>query len=135
MRTLSAKPLRIADVFACSVTIAPPKFKHSSAGFEVFAARTSQKSEATRSYYETLVFHDLSSREHRSKVYEDKALKVGVAQFGKYGLQVQVQGKQFKRTIKRLGNKKALCVVPAPLFVCVSTNESHYVKEDKEYKQ
>lgn len=58
--------------------------------WRLLAARTSQKSETTGSYYTTLVYHDLSSREHTGKVDEGGVLKVDVVRFSKYVLQGQV---------------------------------------------
>lgn len=59
MRDVDVDLLRIADEGACSVTLAPSYIKHSSACLGITTARTSQKGEAVRNYYETPVFSDL----------------------------------------------------------------------------
>lgn len=51
--------LHTADLCTCSVTMAPSSDKQFSTGLELYAAWTSHMSEATGSYFETLVYHDL----------------------------------------------------------------------------
>lgn len=103
------------------MTIAPLRIKHSSAGLEVSAPRPFQKGDFIGSYYETLIYHNLSSREHTTKVYRDRVLRVDLAQFLKYALQVRMQGIQFEWASKRLEDKTAIRVVPAP-FVHVRSS-------------
>lgn len=87
--------LHIADACTCSVTKAPSKARHSSAGLGVFAASTFQKSETIKSYCTLLVYHDLSSREYTKSVYGNGVLKVDIARLPKFALQAQVQGRRF----------------------------------------
>lgn len=91
MWEMEADLLRIAIACGRSVTIGPSTTKCLNAGSRVCAARTFQKGEVIGSYYGALVNHDLSSREHTRKLYGNKVLKVDVAQFSRYALQVQVQ--------------------------------------------
>lgn len=98
--------LRIADKFAYSLTIASSMIKHFSAGFEVFSARTSQMRKFVRSYCETLIYQDLSCRDRTRKVYGHGVLKEDLALLSKYGLQIQMQGRQFERVTERIENNK-----------------------------
>lgn len=61
--------------------VAPSKIKLFNAGLEALIAGTLQNGKATESYYKTLVYHDLSSREHTKMLYEHGLLKVDVARF------------------------------------------------------
>lgn len=63
-REVDVDLLLTANACLCFVTIALSKDKHFNTGLEIFAAKTFQKGEITKSYYEMLVYHDLSSREH-----------------------------------------------------------------------
>lgn len=90
MREVYFDQLRIADACAYFGTTALSKVTHISASIEMFAARTFHKSEAIRSYYRTLALHKLSSKKCTQKVYEDGVLKVGMAWFSRYVLQVEM---------------------------------------------
>lgn len=63
--------LRIANAGVCFVTIALLKIKQLSAGLRVSAATTFQKCEATRRYFETLVYQYFFSKMHTRKAYEN----------------------------------------------------------------
>lgn len=65
--------LRIVDAWACFVTMTLSSTKHPSTGLGFFAAKTNHKSKVAGSYYETLVHHDQSSKEHTKKVYGNRA--------------------------------------------------------------
>lgn len=80
-----------------------------------------------------LVYHDVSSREHKSKVYADEILKVGVAEFSKYALQIEVQEAGLSGSSSSFGNKKPICVEPAPFCACAFINDFSNAKEDKKY--
>lgn len=81
MQEVDVDLLRNVDACLRSVTKPPSKTKHSSAGLELFAARTFQEGQATGSYYGTLIHHDLTSRKHTRKMYENGVLKVDVTRF------------------------------------------------------
>lgn len=66
-----------------------------------------------------MVYHDLSSKNRRKKVYRDGVLKVDVTRFSKYGLQFQVQGRRFEWATERLGSRKTVYVSFQLLFAHV----------------
>lgn len=135
LREVDVDILRVADACACSVTIAPSKIRHPSAGLGVFASRTFQKDDIIGAYYGTLVYHDLSSRQHTRKVYGDGVLKVDVARFSKYALQLRVQGKRFEGVKERICGAKAVCIVPASFCACAFINDFHYAEKDQDYEK
>lgn len=97
MREVNADLLCIADSCAFSVTIKPLILKRSIAGLEWFATSTLQRGEAIKKYCETLAYHDLSSRKYRRELFGDVVLKLDVALFSRYAVQVQVQGRRSNR--------------------------------------
>lgn len=101
----------------------------------MFGARTFQNSEATRVYYGTLVYHDLSLGEDTRKSYADGVLKVNLARFSKFAVQVKVQGRQFELVTEQLGNEKAMCAVSASLCASAFINDFYYANEDDKYSQ
>lgn len=62
-------------------------------------------------------------------MYQRGVLTADVAQFLKYGLQVQVQGRRFERVTERLENKKAVCRVLALFGACVFIHDFRYAKK------
>lgn len=123
MVEMDADLLLIADACACSATRASLKTKHFNARIGAFAAKTFSKSEFIGSYFETLVHHEVSSREQERKLCWDVAPKVGVAHFFKYALQVRVQRRRLERATKRLGNNKGIHLIPVSSCACVDIND------------
>lgn len=66
--------LRIADAYSCVAAEAPWKIKHCSTGLGVFAARAFSKGDFNTSYCSKMVYYDLSLRQHKRKVYGNRAL-------------------------------------------------------------
>lgn len=79
------------------------------------------------SHYATLLCHGSLIREHTRKVYADGFPNLDGARFSKSALQTQVQGRRSARVTKRLGNKNAICVVPARFLAFTSINDFPYV--------
>lgn len=77
------------------------------------------------------MYHNLSSKKHTKKMYDDGALKVDVALISKDALQIRVQGRRFERITERPGKKKSICVVPDPFCTCTLINDFWYVEEDE----
>lgn len=92
---MDLEQLRIADSCSCGVTIAPSGMKHSNADLSVFAARTLNQGDFIGPYYRTIVYYDISSRQPTRKMHGDGFLKVDVARFSKFALQLRVQGRRF----------------------------------------
>lgn len=85
-------------------------------------------------FYGTIVYHDLSLRQPARSVYENGALKMEAGRFSRYALQLRVQGTQSDRITEQLGNRKAVCCVPAHFCVCAYTADHCCAKEDIEYE-
>lgn len=113
--------LRIASAYEWLLIRVPSKTNHPSAGLGKFAAKTFQKSKDTGSYYETVQYHDRSFRERTAKMFGYENQKVAMAQLSKYALLVQVQGRRSQRVAKRVGSRKAICVVLARCYGCALT--------------
>lgn len=73
----------------------------------MLASRTFQKEDVIGAYYGTLLYHDFSSRKHTRKVYGDGILKVDMARFPNYALQLKVQGRGLKGVKERVCRAKA----------------------------
>lgn len=130
IREMDADLLCTVDACVYSVPKAPSKIKHSNACLEAIAAKTFQKCESTVCYSRELVCHSLSSREHTTKLYWFDVLRVDAACFSKSDLQVQAQGGRFERASKQTENKKALCVVLAPVCTSALINDLRYVSQN-----
>lgn len=81
------------------------------------------------------MYHGLSFRVHKGKLLGDVVLKVDVALFSSYWLQVPVQRRRFERVSAGLGNKKALCAISASFCDFAFIKHFHYKKEDTGYNQ
>lgn len=129
MQEVYAGVLCIADACKRSVTVAFSEIKHFNACSAVFAVRRFQNGEVVGCYHGTLVYQDLSSKEHTRKLYGNGLLKVDAARFSRYALQAQLRRRRLQRGTERLGNSERICVVPAFFCAIAFINDFQYVKK------
>lgn len=67
-------------------------------------------------------------------MYEDEVLKVNVARYSRYTLQLRVEGRRFDRITVRLGSNEDPRCILVPFFVCVCTDDYPCAEEDGGYE-
>lgn len=117
MRKINFDLLRTTDASTCPVTTVPSEIKHFNAGLGVLSMKTLQKGVVVGSYYATLVYQGLSSREHTRHMYGDRIQKMDVARFFQYELPFKCREDSltgYRTTWKR----EAILVDLAPFWTC-----------------
>lgn len=119
MRDVAVEQLEIADAYSCRMTALPSRIKSSIARLGALAAMMVDKGDVVGLYYETFFCYTPSLRQPTRKVHECGALKVDLARFSKYALQLRVQERRFDRIAEGLGSGKAVCCIWASFYACL----------------
>lgn len=115
---VDVEQLCIGDTYSCRLGVAPSRIWHSNAGLDVSVTKTFSSGDGIGPYYEATAYHDLSSRHSTRNIYESGALRLNVAGFSNYALQLRVQRRRFDRNTERLGNGEGN-VLPSRNVLCI----------------